>query len=103
MLDNQDYEDKNYLGFRPSPETIEYFLSTEGWLLPYFETAIFIMDIFPVLFMCNILAATQYNRFDEISTEIECINHGFQGYRFVWYEDGKVPVDKVLDFSQFGY
>ena len=88
MLDDQDYETKNYISFVPSPEFVSYMYSTENAILPYFETAICIADIFPVLFMCNVLSASSYAQYDEVSTELECINNGFKGFRFIWFDDG---------------
>ena len=64
------------------------------------ETLIFISDVWPMIFMCNVLSATSYNNYEPISTELECINKAFEKFNLIWNDD---PVDKVLDFSEYGY
>ena len=49
-----------------------------------------------MVFMCNILSATSYSQYDDISTELECINKAFEDFNLIWNEK---PIDKVLDFS----
>ena len=55
----------------------EWALNTENWAVPYFDTLLFLIDIWPVMFMCNILSETVYQQYDEITMELECLNKAF--------------------------
>jgi hypothetical protein len=61
---------------------------------------IFLTDLWPMVFMCNVLAATGYAGWDEVSTELACINKAFENFNLIWNDQ---PVDKVFDFSEYGY
>lgn len=53
------------------------------------------------MMMCYITSQTAYSEYDEISMELECMNKAFEGFRLLW-NDGQ-PVDRFLDFSEYGY
>ena len=74
--------------------------STENAVGPFLETLIFLTDLWPMVFMCNVVSASSYPDYDEISTELECINKSFERFNLIWNDE---PVDKVLDFSEYGY
>lgn len=78
----------------------EWFYSTESSAGPILETFIFLLDVWPMVIMCNLLSETNYSEYDDISTELECINSAFKGFKLIWNDD---PLDKVLDFSEYGY
>ena len=100
QYENQDYEDKDYFSIETSEEIKLWMYSTESSVGPFLETIIFLTDLWPMVFMCNILSATSYSQYDDISTELECINKGFEDFNLIWNEK---PIDKVLDFSDYGY
>lgn len=88
----------------PVPQDFkDWTYSSENWLRPINETLLFIINMIPVLFMCNILALEVYPEYDEIATEILCYNKAFEGFRLLWVDDGNTPLTKVLDFSKYGY
>lgn len=96
QFENQDYQDTDYFSIQPSEEVKLWFYSTESAVGPLLETIIFLTDLWPMVFMCNIVSATSYSQYDDISTELECINKAFEDFNLIWSDS---PMDKVLDFS----
>ena len=72
-------------------------------MTPYIESVLFLGNMIPVMLMCNLLAWEVYPEYDEISTELLCYNKSFEGFRVLWYDEGRAPLKKVLDFSKYGY
>ena len=84
QYENQDYEDKDYFSIETSEEIKLWMYSTESSVGPFLETIIFLTVLWPMVFMCNILSATSYSQYDDISTELECINKGFEDFNLIW-------------------
>jgi hypothetical protein len=100
IYEEQEYVDKEYVTIETSNEFKNWMYSTESTLGPWLETLIFVTDLWPMICMCNIVSATSYSQYDEVSTELECINKAFEKFHVVWQKE---PVKKILDFSEFGY
>jgi hypothetical protein len=82
--EEQDYEDKNYLTIETSTEFKYWMYSTESAMGRWLETFIFVMDLWPMICMCNIVSTTSYSDYDEVSTELECINKAFENFNLLW-------------------
>ena len=64
--------------------------------MPLLDTVLFIMDLIPVLFICNLLSTFQYTDYDEIVVEAECVNRAFEGYRLLFYKEGTEQVTNIV-------
>lgn len=103
LVSQEDEEELNSFSI-PLPSSFKnWVISSENFFTPYVETVLFLVNMIPVLLMCNLLAKTVYPEYDEISTEILCYNKSFEGFQVLWVDNGSAPITKVLDFSKYGY
>ena len=94
--DTQHLEKRDFFSLQFSNDFKEYCYSAESQLMPFLDTVLFIADLIPVLFICNLLSSFQYTGYDEIIIEAECVNRAFEGYRLLFYKDGTEQVTNVV-------
>ena len=55
----------------------DWAFSQESGLTPFVDTVMFLFDLIPTVFLCNILSQTTYKQYDEVTMELICINKAF--------------------------
>ena len=76
-----------YLSLKLPGFVKEWAYAFEGLFVPYADTLLFAIDIFPTLVLCNLLAALLYNQYDEVAVELQCLNRAFTGFKLLWNLD----------------
>ena len=66
---------------------IDWMYDAENAMIPYIETVLLVLEAWPVLFMCNILSATEYTSFNEIEIELDCFNSAFSDFKILWNDN----------------